>query len=290
MLGLHPRAARRRAATSSRRSPSRSSSRRTTASSRASTCSRRPTEFPTEPDVMVTFDCGSLGRLGDLEPPAKAARELDRHRPPRLERALRHDQRRSTRRGRERRASCAGSSTSSGSRSTATPRSASTPRSCATPAASSTRPRRPRCSSSRGELVEFDLPVAALSRTLFEEHRFAYLQLLAEALGRARARSASSASCGPRSPRTMLDAPRRRRSRRSRASSTSCAAPREAEVACVLKEERRRHVPGEPALARRRRRPRDRRAPGRRRPPVRGRLHERRLDADAVVARILDAL
>ena len=27
-----------------------------------------PAEFPSEPDVMVTFDCGSLGRLGDLEP------------------------------------------------------------------------------------------------------------------------------------------------------------------------------------------------------------------------------
>src|SRR5215211_6024233 len=35
-----------------------------------------PDEFPREPDVMVTFDCGSLGRLGDLEPVAKAAREL----------------------------------------------------------------------------------------------------------------------------------------------------------------------------------------------------------------------
>jgi phosphoesterase RecJ-like protein len=35
-----------------------------------------PLDFPREPDVMVTFDCGSLGRLGDLEPAAKAAREL----------------------------------------------------------------------------------------------------------------------------------------------------------------------------------------------------------------------
>src|SRR2546422_8519270 len=26
-----------------------------------------PHEFPREPDVMVTFDCGSLARLGDLE-------------------------------------------------------------------------------------------------------------------------------------------------------------------------------------------------------------------------------
>jgi phosphoesterase RecJ-like protein len=35
------------------------------------------------------------------------------------------------------------------------------------------------------ELVEFDVPVSRLSRQLFEEHRFAYLQLLAEALARA---------------------------------------------------------------------------------------------------------
>ena len=35
-----------------------------------------PDDFPREPDVMVTFDCGSLNRLGDLEPAAKAAREL----------------------------------------------------------------------------------------------------------------------------------------------------------------------------------------------------------------------
>src|SRR5437879_4125883 len=27
-----------------------------------------PSDFPAEPEVMVTFDCGSLNRLGDLEP------------------------------------------------------------------------------------------------------------------------------------------------------------------------------------------------------------------------------
>jgi phosphoesterase RecJ-like protein len=35
-----------------------------------------PAQFPEHPDVMVTFDCGSVGRLGDLAWPAKAAREL----------------------------------------------------------------------------------------------------------------------------------------------------------------------------------------------------------------------
>src|SRR5204863_1599036 len=27
----------------------------------------KPEDFPSEPDVMVTFDCGSLGRLGQLQ-------------------------------------------------------------------------------------------------------------------------------------------------------------------------------------------------------------------------------
>lgn len=36
----------------------------------------RPSEFPAVPDVMITFDCGSLERLGDLAGPARAARRL----------------------------------------------------------------------------------------------------------------------------------------------------------------------------------------------------------------------
>ncbi len=36
----------------------------------------KPAEFPSAPDVMVTFDCGSLGRLAELAGPAQAAREL----------------------------------------------------------------------------------------------------------------------------------------------------------------------------------------------------------------------
>jgi phosphoesterase RecJ-like protein len=35
------------------------------------------------------------------------------------------------------------------------------------------------------ELAEFDLPIPAISRQLFEEHRFEYLQLVARALARA---------------------------------------------------------------------------------------------------------
>ena len=36
----------------------------------------KPVDFPDEPDVMVTFDCGSVARLADLAPAARAAREL----------------------------------------------------------------------------------------------------------------------------------------------------------------------------------------------------------------------
>lgn len=36
----------------------------------------KPGDFPAEPDVMLTFDCGSLDRLGELGGPARAAREL----------------------------------------------------------------------------------------------------------------------------------------------------------------------------------------------------------------------
>ena len=41
------------------------------------------------------------------------------------------------------------------------------------------------CSSSPGSSRCFDLPIAALSRVLFEEHRFAYLKLAADVLCRA---------------------------------------------------------------------------------------------------------
>jgi len=36
----------------------------------------KPADFPAEPDVMVTFDCGSLGRLAELAPSAQRARQL----------------------------------------------------------------------------------------------------------------------------------------------------------------------------------------------------------------------
>src|SRR3954467_3323376 len=44
----------------------------------------KPADFPEAPEVMVTFDCGSIDRLGDLAAPASAAGELvvlDHHPP-----------------------------------------------------------------------------------------------------------------------------------------------------------------------------------------------------------------
>jgi phosphoesterase RecJ-like protein len=141
-----------------------------------------PDRFPTEPDVMITFDSGSLDRLGDLEPNAKAAAELiviDHH--------LSNQQ--------------------YGSINVIDPRAA----------ASGTLVRRlvarmgmPLtrdaaiclyaalvCDTGRfqyesttsevfglaQELADYELPISSLSRTLFEEHRFAYLHLVADVLG-----------------------------------------------------------------------------------------------------------
>jgi bifunctional oligoribonuclease and PAP phosphatase NrnA len=36
----------------------------------------KPADFPADPELMVTFDCGSIGRLAELGEPARRAREL----------------------------------------------------------------------------------------------------------------------------------------------------------------------------------------------------------------------
>jgi phosphoesterase RecJ-like protein len=143
-----------------------------------------PEEFPADSEVVVTFDCGSLNRLGDLEPAAKAADELvvvDHHisndrygtinlvEPDaaasgwvvmRLIDELRLPLNRDA-------AVClyAALVCDTGRFQYAT----------TTPAVFDMASR----------LTEFDVPVERLSRTLFEEHRFAYLRLLGEALGNA---------------------------------------------------------------------------------------------------------
>jgi phosphoesterase RecJ-like protein len=145
----------------------------------------RPDGFPREPTVMVTFDSGSLERLGDLEGPAKAAGDLvviDHH----------------------------VSNQRYGSINVIDPDAAASgvlvrrlidalglpltrdAAECLYAALVCDTGRfqyestTPAVFELARELACFDLPIPELSRTLFEEHRFAYLQLLAEALQHAR--------------------------------------------------------------------------------------------------------
>ncbi|MCJ7438756.1 MAG: bifunctional oligoribonuclease/PAP phosphatase NrnA [Acidimicrobiia bacterium] len=140
-----------------------------------------PGEVSSEPELMVTFDCGSLDRLGDLEPNAKAAGELvviDHHI----------------------------SNTRYGTINVIDPDAAASgwialqlvdglgfplnrdAAVClyATLVCDTGRfqyeTTTPAVFDMARRLTEFDVPVAALSRSLFEEHRFAYLQLLGDAL------------------------------------------------------------------------------------------------------------
>lgn len=144
----------------------------------------KPADFPAAPELMVTFDCGSLDRLGELAGPARAAGELvvvDHHvtndrygsinvvEPDaaasavvvrRLARRLGWELNRDA-------AICiyTGLVTDTGrfqySNTT------------------------PEVFELAAELSTFDLPIASMSRQLFELHRFAYLQLVAVALERA---------------------------------------------------------------------------------------------------------
>ena len=144
----------------------------------------KPADFPAAPELMVTFDCGSLNRLGELAGPARAAGALvvvDHHftndrygsinlvEPDaaasavvvrRLARRLGWELNRDA-------AICiyTGLVTDTGrfqySNTT------------------------PEVFELAAELSTFDLPIASMSRQLFELHRFAYLQLVAVALERA---------------------------------------------------------------------------------------------------------
>jgi phosphoesterase RecJ-like protein len=144
----------------------------------------KPADFPPAPEVMVTFDCGSLARLGDLAKPAQDARELivlDHHASNdnygtinvvdpaaaatavvvrRLARALGWSLTRDA-------ALClyTGLVTDTGrfqySNTTA------------------------EVFELAQELAQFDLPIAAASRQLFEQHSFDYLQMVGACLARA---------------------------------------------------------------------------------------------------------
>jgi phosphoesterase RecJ-like protein len=144
----------------------------------------KPADFPEAPAVMVTFDCGSLDRLNELAGPARAAGELivvDHHATndrygtinlldadaaasavlvyklaKRLGWALTRDV-----------AIClyTGIVTDTGRFQYSNTS--------------------PEVLEMATELARFDLPIADMSRQLFEEHRFAYLQLVAAVLQRA---------------------------------------------------------------------------------------------------------
>ena len=144
----------------------------------------RPADYPAHPQVMVTFDCGSLGRLGDLRSAAGAAEELvviDHHASnerfgtinvvdadaaatavlvrrlaARLDWSLDQEA-----------ALClyTGLVTDTGRFQYANTT--------------------PEVFSLAQELASFDLPIARITRQLFEEHRFPYLRLLADCLARA---------------------------------------------------------------------------------------------------------
>jgi bifunctional oligoribonuclease and PAP phosphatase NrnA len=143
-----------------------------------------PDRFPREPDVMITFDSGSLGRLGDLEAAAKAAGELiviDHHVSNQrygtvnvidpdaaasgvlVRRLIDHLQLPLTRDAAVCLYTALVCDTGRFQYESTTPAVFDLAR----------------------ELAAFDLPIPELSRTLFEEHRFAYLQLLADVLSHA---------------------------------------------------------------------------------------------------------
>jgi phosphoesterase RecJ-like protein len=144
----------------------------------------KPADFPADPDVLVTFDCGSISRLGDLEPAARHARELvviDHHIS-------------NTRYGTINVIDVDAAASGVVVRRLVDALGLPLTRDAAVALYAALV-----CDTGRfqydtttphvfelaRELLEFDVPVARLSRLLFEEHRFAYLKLLGDALARA---------------------------------------------------------------------------------------------------------
>jgi len=196
----------------------------------------KPADFPRDPDVMITFDCGSLGRLRELAGPARSAAArgrlivIDHHR----------------------------TNDGYGSVNVIDPSAAATAvvvrrladrlgwplnRDAAvclyTGLVTDTgrfqyEATCPEVFSFAAELSSFALPIAQMSRQLFEEHRFEYLQLIATCLGRAQldrelgfiatwitAEDFASYDVAIEETEGLIDLVRR---------------AREADVACVLKE------------------------------------------------------
>ena len=141
-------------------------------------------DFPPAPEVMITFDCGSIGRLGVLEAPARAAGELvvvDHHAS-------------NTRYGKINVIDVDAAATAVVVRNMADrlgwplDREAAMCIYCGLVTDtgrfqhSNTTPE---VFELAAELARFDLPIADITRELFEKHRLAYLRLVGEVLNEA---------------------------------------------------------------------------------------------------------
>jgi phosphoesterase RecJ-like protein len=144
----------------------------------------KPLDFPAVPEVMVTFDCGSIDRLGDLAPAARAAGELivvDHH--------VTND-----RYGTINLIDSEAAATAVVVRHLAGllgwPLNRDAALCLYTGLVTDTgrfqySNTTPAVFALAEELSRFDLPIAALTRQLFEQHAFAYLQLVGACLERA---------------------------------------------------------------------------------------------------------
>jgi bifunctional oligoribonuclease and PAP phosphatase NrnA len=144
----------------------------------------KPQDFPAEPEVMVTFDSGSIDRLGDLAGPARKAKELiviDHHASNELYGSINV-------------VDCDAAATAVVVRRLADRLGWPLTRDAALCLYTGivTDTGRFQYSNTTAdvfalaqELAEFELPIADVTRQLFEQHRFAYLQLMAACLARA---------------------------------------------------------------------------------------------------------
>ena len=138
-------------------------------------------EVPAHPRLVATFDCGAMGRLGNLAPVAAAADELivvDHHV---------SNERYGTINVIDPHAAASGVVVRELIRVMGLPLTREVAFCLYTALVCDTgrfqyESTTPSVFALAAELLEFDIPVSTLSRTLFEEHRFAYLQLLGEAL------------------------------------------------------------------------------------------------------------
>lgn len=144
----------------------------------------KPQDFPEAPEVMVTFDCGSLGRLGDLARPAQAAGELivlDHH--------LSND-RYGTINVVDADAAATAVVVRELARSLGWPLTRDAALCLYTGLVTDTgrfqySNTTPEVFELACELSQFDLPIAAVTRQLFEEHSFRYLKMVGACLARA---------------------------------------------------------------------------------------------------------